>query len=46
MYIEGRIGGRGEIVKKLRRQNEGICKCLRTSTGGREGLKKLEILST
>ena len=34
------------MVKKLRRQNEGVCKCLRMSTGGREGRKKSEIPST
>ena len=38
--------GGGEMVKKLRRQNEGVCECLRMSTGGREGSKKSEIPST
>ena len=34
------------MIKKLRRQNGGVCKCLRMSTGGREGRKKSEIPST
>ena len=45
VYLLGGEGG-GEMVKKLHRQNEGVCECLRMSTGGREGSKKSEIPST
>ena len=44
VYLLGGEGG-GEMVKKLHRQNEHVCKCLHMSTGGREGyaVKRLPV---